>query len=135
MPVEMLFIAALGLVVAGFLFCSVSAYMAGLVGSSNHPVSGITISTILFAAVVLLLLMGPNATLGPVAAVVQRQRDVGGEVDQQDQDGAQAGGLGHRPKCDDNLIFPACPNLLEMAAAAFAHDALNDITFSVMKKF
>ncbi|HRX90143.1 MAG TPA: oligopeptide transporter, OPT family, partial [Steroidobacteraceae bacterium] len=38
------------MVVAGFLFCSVSAYMAGLVGSSNNPVSGITICTILFAS-------------------------------------------------------------------------------------
>src|SRR5690606_15243524 len=37
------------MVVAGFLFVSVSAYMAGLVGSSNNPVSGITIATILFA--------------------------------------------------------------------------------------
>jgi len=58
------------MIIAGFLFCSVSAYMAGLVGSSNNPVSGITISTILFAAVVLLLLMGRNATLGPVATVM-----------------------------------------------------------------
>jgi uncharacterized oligopeptide transporter (OPT) family protein len=56
------------MVVAGFLFCSVSAYMAGLVGSSNNPVSGITISTILFASLVLMLLMGRNAPLGPVAA-------------------------------------------------------------------
>jgi putative OPT family oligopeptide transporter len=44
--------------------------MAGLVGSSNNPVSGITICTILFAALVLLALMGPNATLGPVAAIM-----------------------------------------------------------------
>jgi putative OPT family oligopeptide transporter len=58
------------MVVAGFLFCSVSAYMAGLVGSSNNPVSGITIATILFAALVLLFLMGPNATLGPIATVM-----------------------------------------------------------------
>lgn len=58
------------MVVAGFLFCSVSGYMAGLVGSSNNPVSGITIATILFAALVLLLLMGPNATLGPIATVM-----------------------------------------------------------------
>jgi putative OPT family oligopeptide transporter len=58
------------MIVAGFLFCSVSAYMAGLVGSSNNPVSGITIATILFAAVVLLLLMGKNAALGPVAAIM-----------------------------------------------------------------
>ena len=38
------------MIVAGFLFVSVSAYLAGLVGSSNNPVSGITIATILFAA-------------------------------------------------------------------------------------
>jgi putative OPT family oligopeptide transporter len=58
------------MIVAGFLFSSVSAYMAGLVGSSNNPVSGITIGTILFASLVLMLLMGSNAPLGPVAAVM-----------------------------------------------------------------
>jgi uncharacterized oligopeptide transporter (OPT) family protein len=46
------------MIVAGFLFVSVSAYMAGLVGSSNNPVSGITICTILFAAIVLVLMLG-----------------------------------------------------------------------------
>lgn len=58
------------MIVAGFLFCSVSAYMAGLVGSSNNPVSGITIATILFSAVMLLLMMGPSSEIGPVAAVM-----------------------------------------------------------------
>ncbi len=58
------------MIVAGFLFVSVSAYMAGLVGSSNNPVSGITICTILFASLVLILLMGKNAALGPVAAIM-----------------------------------------------------------------
>jgi putative OPT family oligopeptide transporter len=58
------------MVVAGFLFCSVSAYMAGLVGSSNNPVSGITIATILFAALVLLVLLGKDSAIGPVAAVM-----------------------------------------------------------------
>ncbi|NBU24492.1 MAG: oligopeptide transporter, OPT family [Gammaproteobacteria bacterium] len=58
------------MIVAGFLFCSVSAYMAGLVGSSNNPVSGITIATILFSAVMLLLMMGKDSAIGPVAAVM-----------------------------------------------------------------
>ena len=58
------------MIVAGFLFCSVSAYMAGLVGSSNNPVSGITIATILFAALVLLGFLGKDSTIGPVAAVM-----------------------------------------------------------------
>jgi putative OPT family oligopeptide transporter len=58
------------MIITGFLFCSVSAYMAGLVGSSNNPVSGITIATILFSAVVLLVLMGKDNEAGPVAAIM-----------------------------------------------------------------
>jgi putative OPT family oligopeptide transporter len=58
------------MIVAGFVFTSVSAYMAGLVGSSNNPVSGITICTILFASLLLVLLMGRGAALGPVAAIM-----------------------------------------------------------------
>jgi putative OPT family oligopeptide transporter len=58
------------MVVAGFVFCSVSAYLAGLVGSANNPVSGITICTILFASVVLAILIGKGNAAGPVAAVM-----------------------------------------------------------------
>ena len=58
------------MILAGFVFCSVSAYMAGLVGSSNSPVSGITICTILFAALVLTLLMGKSSAAGPVATIM-----------------------------------------------------------------
>ncbi len=65
------------MIVAGFLFVSVSGYLAGLVGSSNNPVSGITIATILFASVVLLMLLGDDgkvqvggAPLGAVAAIM-----------------------------------------------------------------
>lgn len=58
------------MIVAGFVFSSVSGYMAGLVGSSNNPVSGITISTILFASLVLLAFLGPGSTVGPVAAIL-----------------------------------------------------------------
>jgi putative OPT family oligopeptide transporter len=58
------------MIVAGFLFCSVSGYMAGLVGTSNNPVSGITIGTILFSAGVLLMLMGRGSEIGPVAAIM-----------------------------------------------------------------
>ena len=70
---------AIIMIVAGFLFVSVSAYLAGLVGSSNNPVSGITIATILFASVVLLVLLGSagqtpvgasGAPLGAVAAIM-----------------------------------------------------------------
>jgi len=58
------------MIVTGFLFVSVSAYLAGLVGSSNNPVSGITIATILFASVVLMLLLGSDSKIGAVAAIM-----------------------------------------------------------------
>jgi putative OPT family oligopeptide transporter len=64
------FTMAVIMVIAGFVFSSVSGYMAGLVGSSNNPVSGITISTILFASLVLLAILGKGSTVGPVAAVM-----------------------------------------------------------------
>lgn len=58
------------MIVAGFLFVSVSAYMAGLVGSSNNPVSGLTIATILFAALVLAFLLGRDSSIGAVATIM-----------------------------------------------------------------
>ena len=58
------------MVIAGFLFSSVAAYMAGLVGSSNNPISGVTIATILFASLILVVLMGPEASVGPPAAIM-----------------------------------------------------------------
>lgn len=58
------------MIVAGFVFVSVSAYLAGLVGSSNNPVSGITIATILFAALVLVFLLGRESEIGAVAAIM-----------------------------------------------------------------
>lgn len=58
------------MVLAGFLFSAVAAYMAGLVGSSQNPVSGVTIATILFASLLLLVFLGPGAELGPPAAIM-----------------------------------------------------------------
>ncbi|NVB84646.1 MAG: oligopeptide transporter, OPT family [Kofleriaceae bacterium] len=57
------------MIIAGFLFSAVASYMAGLVGSSNNPVSGITISTILVAAL-LLLGLGLKSPAGPIAAIL-----------------------------------------------------------------
>lgn len=58
------------MVAAGFLFSAVAAYMAGIVGSSNNPVSGITIATILFASLLLLTLLGRGTTTGAPAAIL-----------------------------------------------------------------
>jgi len=60
---------ALVMLVAGFLFSAVASYMAGLVGSSNNPVSGVTIATILTSAL-LLLALGTASATGPAAAIL-----------------------------------------------------------------
>lgn len=62
------------MIICSFLFVAVSSYIVGLVGSSNNPVSGMTISALLVSAALFLVLghQGESAilaTLG-VAAVV-----------------------------------------------------------------
>ncbi|MBL7214805.1 MAG: oligopeptide transporter, OPT family [Phycisphaerae bacterium] len=66
---------AVVMLVIGFVFSAVAGYMAGLVGSSNNPISGVTISTVLVSALLLLLLMGSDSVNGPAAAII-----VGGVV-------------------------------------------------------
>ena len=61
---------AIVMLIAGFLFSAVAGYMAGLVGSSNNPISGITIATIVVSSVLLLVLMGRGAENGPAAAII-----------------------------------------------------------------
>ena len=41
------------MVVLGFLFAAVAGYLVGLLGSSNNPISGLTLSTLLIAAIVM----------------------------------------------------------------------------------
>ncbi|MEM6937005.1 MAG: oligopeptide transporter, OPT family [Pseudomonadota bacterium] len=60
------------MLIFGFIFASVAGYMAGLVGSSNNPISGVTIATVIVSALILLQLMGSDgvaATLGPIAVI------------------------------------------------------------------
>lgn len=57
------------MLIAGFLFAAVAGYMAGLVGSSNNPISGVTIATVLVSSLLLLWLMGAESAVGPAAAI------------------------------------------------------------------
>ncbi len=58
------------MLIAGFLFSAVAGYMAGLVGSSNNPISGVTIATILTSSLLLLALLGKDSAIGPAAAIL-----------------------------------------------------------------
>jgi putative OPT family oligopeptide transporter len=77
-------VAAVVMLILGFFFATVSGSLCGLIGSSNNPVSGLTLSTLLIAALLMVSLgvSGPGgvaAVLG-VAAVVCVSSAVAGEL-------------------------------------------------------
>ncbi len=61
-------VAGVVMVIASFFFVAVSSYIVGLVGSSNNPISGMTICALLFSSIVLLLL-GMTGTTGILGAL------------------------------------------------------------------
>ncbi len=77
-------VATVVMIVAGFFFAAVSGYLVGLLGSSNNPISGLTLSTLIVAAILMVILgmrgeTGVAAVLG-VAAVVCVAAAVAGEM-------------------------------------------------------
>lgn len=77
-------VATIVMIVAGFFFAAVSGYLVGIIGSSNNPISGLTLSTLLVAALLMVALgvkgtTGVAAVLG-VAAVVCVAAAVAGEM-------------------------------------------------------
>ncbi|HEX3352382.1 MAG: OPT family oligopeptide transporter [Terriglobales bacterium] len=76
--------AALVMLIVGFFFATVSGSLVGMIGSSNNPVSGLTLSTLIIAALLMVSLgvsgtPGVAAVLG-VAAVVCVSASVAGEL-------------------------------------------------------
>jgi putative OPT family oligopeptide transporter len=77
-------VATVVMIVAGFFFAAVSGYLVGIIGSSNNPISGLTLSTLVVAALLMVALgmhgqPGVAAVLG-VAAVVCVAAAVAGEM-------------------------------------------------------
>ncbi|HKT88077.1 MAG TPA: oligopeptide transporter, OPT family [Candidatus Sulfotelmatobacter sp.] len=77
-------VAAGVMVIIGFFFAAVSGNLVGLIGSSNNPVSGLTLCTLLIAALLMVALGvsgsgGVAAVLG-VAAVICVSSAVAGEM-------------------------------------------------------
>lgn len=77
-------IAAVVMGVAGFFFAAVSGNLVGTIGSSNNPISGLTLSTLIIAALLMVVVgaagaSGVAAVLG-VAAVVCVSSAVAGEM-------------------------------------------------------
>ena len=93
-------LAAVVMLIVGFFFATVSGSLVGFIGSSNNPVSGLTLSTLLIAALLMVSLgvSGPHgvaAVLG-VAAVVCISSSVAGELLQDFKVGYILGGTPRR---------------------------------------
>ncbi len=77
-------LAAVVMLIVGFFFATVSGSLVGMIGSSNNPISGLTLSTLIIAALLMVSLgvsgiSGVAAVLG-VAAVVCVSAAVAGEL-------------------------------------------------------
>ncbi len=89
-------VAALVMLVAGLLFAAVAGYLVGLIGSSNNPISGLTLSTLIVAGLILLGIgvsgeRGVLAVLG-VAAVICCAMGIAGDMMQDLKVGQLLGG-------------------------------------------
>ncbi len=76
--------AAVVMIVLGFFFAAVSGNLVGMIGSSNNPISGLTLSTLIISALLMVTIgvagaNGVAAVLG-VAAVVCVSSAVAGEM-------------------------------------------------------
>jgi putative OPT family oligopeptide transporter len=61
-------VAGLVMTVSAFLFSAIAGYIAGIVGSSNNPLSGVTIIVIMFTSI-LLYALGARGVEGMVAVI------------------------------------------------------------------
>ena len=100
-------VATVVMIVAGFFFAAVSGYLVGIIGSSNNPISGLTLSTLLVAALLMVALgmkgsSGVAAVLG-VAGVVCVSSAVAGEMLQDLKVGHILGGTPWRMQVGDVL--------------------------------
>ncbi len=100
------FVATIVMLITGFFFAAVSGYLVGMIGSSNNPISGLTISTLVVAAVLIVALgiteqEGGVTTVLAVAAVICVSSAVAGEMLQDLKVGHILGGTPWRMQVGD----------------------------------
>lgn len=98
-------VAATVMIILAFFFAAVSGYLVGIMGSSNNPISGLTLTALVVTALIMVLL-GANgidgiaSTLG-VAAIVCVAAAVAGEMLQDLKAGHILGGTPWRMQVGD----------------------------------
>jgi putative OPT family oligopeptide transporter len=114
------------MVVLGFLFAAVAGYLVGLIGSSNNPISGLTLSSLLIAAV-LMVFMGVTSIQGVagvlgVAGVVCCASGVAGDMMQDLKVGHILGGTPWRMQIGEIIGVIVAAMVLAFALMAL-HNA------------
>jgi len=99
------FIAATVMIILAFFFAAVSGYLVGIMGSSNNPISGLTLTALVVTALIMVALgvtgnEGVAAVLG-VAAIVCVSAAVAGEMLQDLKAGHILGGTPWRMEIGD----------------------------------
>ncbi len=119
-------IAAVIMTITGFLFSAVGGWLVGLVGGSNQPISGLTLSTLIVAALVMVAigvtgLPGVGAVLA-VAAVVCCASSMAGDMIQDLKVGQLVGGTPRKMEIAEIISTIAVSFVLVFPIAAL-HNA------------
>ena len=112
------------MVILGFLFAAVAGYLVGLIGSSNNPISGLTLSTLIIAAL-LMLMLGVTGAAGvagvlAVSGVVCCACGIAGDMMQDLKVGHVLGGTPWRMEVGE--IIGVVPAALMLPAVLLALD-------------
>lgn len=110
------------MVVLGFLFAAVAGYLVGLIGSSNNPISGLTLSALLISAVLMVMIgvtdvHGVAAVLG-VAGIVCCAAGIAGDMMQDLKVGHILGGTPWRMEVAEIFGVIAAAAVLALPLAA-----------------
>ena len=127
-------LAAVVMAVAAFVFAAVAGYLVGVIGSSSNPISGLTLSTLLIAAVLMVIVgltgnHGVAASLA-VASVVCVVAGVAGDMMQDLKVGQMLGGTPWKMELAEliGVVFAAMvmvfPIMLLHQANGIGSDAL-----------
>jgi putative OPT family oligopeptide transporter len=119
-------VAAVAMTFTGFFLCAVGGYLCGLVGSSNQPLSGLTLSALILSALLLTGFgvhgaPGMIAVLG-VAAVVATSVSVSGSLIQDFKAGHLLGGTPWKMQLVE-IITVALLAFFLMAPVILLHEA------------
>ncbi|MGB9702499.1 MAG: OPT family oligopeptide transporter [Candidatus Kapaibacteriota bacterium] len=119
-------VAATVMIVLAFFFAAVSGYLVGIIGSSNNPISGLTLTALVVTALILVVLGvdtnsgGVKAVLG-VAAIVCVAAAVAGEMLQDLKAGHILGGTPWKMQIGD-IIGVILAGLVMFFVLSFLND-------------